>query len=298
MNFRSESGESSSEDSLSSYLYQEQLKKKKRRAGLASAFSPGLMENNAIADEETRKKLFNLYEKVLLQCGFESDLSHAYLRIPATWKISLSVSTSYEVELILNDQKELVEVKERSLNWIHDTLVSGKKQVFKDSLLTNPDMRILISSQEIVREGSDLYEESLKSDAKGKQDLPITIDENNIPELSKFRNCESVPVGNVRHVESYKKFYNGRKIYGVIAIGKSYSFGLKIVKPFCDLSLYVDPIDLRNAISNSLDDNCVDEFTKTVFYTSLKVKQKLEEILCNAENVDHEVIVFFVDFNV
>ena len=256
------------------------------------------MENNAIADEKTRKKLFHLYEKVLLECGFKTDLSHSYLRIPATWKISLSVSTSYEVELILNDEKELVEVNERSLNWIHDTLVSGKTQVFKDSLLTNPDMRILISSQEMVKEGSDLYEESLKSDAEGKYNLPITIDENNIPELSKFRNCESVPVGNVRHVESYKKFSNGKKIYGVIAIGKSYSFGLKIVKPFCDLSLYADPIDLQNAISNSLDEDCVDKFTKTVFYTSLKVKEKLEKILSDTENVNHEVIVFFVDFNV
>ena len=183
----------------------------------------------------------------------------------------MSISTSYEVELILNDNKELVEINERSLNWIHDTLVFGKTQVFKDSVLTNPGMRILISSQETVKEGSDLYDESLKCN------IPVTIDEKSIPELLN----ENAPTGNVRHAESYKKYSNGNKIYGTIAIGKSYSFGLKIEKQLCDLSLYVDPTDLKNAIKNSLDEDCVDKFTKNI-YTSLKVKEKLEEILCEA----------------
>ena len=285
-NFRSENGESSFEDNLQSYIHQELLKKKRRRAGLASAFSPGLMENNAIADKKTKEKLSDLYEKVLLDCGFKYGETHCYSRIPATWKISMTISTSYEIELILNDEKELIEINERSLNWVHDTLVSGKTQVFKDSFLTNPDMRILISSQEIVKEGSDLYDESLK------YDIPVQIDEKNIPELLN----ENAPIGNVRHVESYKKYSNGNKIYGTIAIGKNYSFGLKIEKQFCDLSLYVDPTDLQNAIKNSLDDDCVDKFTKNVFYTSLNVKEKLEEILCQAESLVHEVIDLFCRF--
>ena len=279
VNFRSESGESSSEDNLQSYIHQEQLKKRRRRAGLASAFSPGLMENNSIADKKTEEKLSDLYEKVLLDCGFKYGETHSYSRIPATWKISMSISSSYEIELILDDKKELVEVNERSLNWVDDTLVSGKLQVFKDSVLTNPDMRILISSQEIVKEGSDLYHESLK------YNIPVTIDEKNIPQLLN----ENAPIGNVRHVESYKKYSNGNKIYGTIAIGKSYSSGLKIEKQFCDLSLYVDPTDLRNAIKSSLDEDCVDKFTKNVFYTSLQVKEKLEEILRKAEGLVHEV---------
>ena len=82
VNFRSESGESSSEDNLQSYIHQEQLKKKRRRAGLASAFSPGLMENNSIADKKTEEKLSDLYEKVLLDCGFKYGETHSYSRIP------------------------------------------------------------------------------------------------------------------------------------------------------------------------------------------------------------------------
>ena len=244
------------------------------------------MENNAIGDKKTKEKLSDLYEKVLLDCGFKYSETHCYSRIPATWKISMSISTSYEIELILNDKKDLVEVNERSLNWIHDTLVSGKTQVFKDSILTNPDMRILISSQEIVKEGSDLYDETLK------YDIPVTIDEKNIPELLN----ENAPVGNVRHVESFRKYSNGNNIYGTIATGKSYSFGLKIEKQFCDLSLYVDPVDLQNAIKNSLDVDCLDKFTRNVFYTSLKVREKLEEILCKPEGLVHEVIDLFYRF--
>ena len=71
VNLRSESGKSSSEDNLQSYIHQEQLKNKRRRAGLASAFSPGLMENNAIAARKTKENLSDLYEKVLLDCGLK-----------------------------------------------------------------------------------------------------------------------------------------------------------------------------------------------------------------------------------
>ena len=71
VNLRSKSGKASSEDNLQSYIHQEQLKKKRRRAGLASAFSPGLMENNAIADKKTKENLSDLYEKVLLHCGLK-----------------------------------------------------------------------------------------------------------------------------------------------------------------------------------------------------------------------------------
>ena len=125
-----------------------------------------------------------------------------------------------------------------------------------------------------------------------KYNIPVTIDEKNIPELLN----ENAPIGNVRHVESYKKYSNGNDIYGSIAVGRSYSFGLKIEKQFCDLSLYVDPKDLRNAIKKSLDEDCVDKFTRNVFYTSLQVKEKLEEILCEAEGLVNEVIGFFCRF--
>lgn len=70
VNLRSESGNSSSEDNLQSYIHQEQLKNKRRRAGLTSAFSPGLMENNAIADKKTKENLSDLYEKYCLIAGW------------------------------------------------------------------------------------------------------------------------------------------------------------------------------------------------------------------------------------
>ena len=111
-------------------------------------------------------KLFNMYEKALLDCGFKRGISSFY-RLPARWKISMSVSTSFEIEIILDGNKELVKVNERSLNWIYDTLVSGKKQLFINSIQSNSDMRVLVSSTERVNEGTDLYKKALKTNVKG-----------------------------------------------------------------------------------------------------------------------------------
>ena len=225
-------------------------------------------------------KLFNMYEKALLDCGFKRGIS-SFDRVPARWKISMPVSTSFEIEIILDVNKELVKVNERSLNWIHDTLVSGKKQVFINSIQSNPDIRVLVSSTERVNEGTDLYKEALKTNVKGMYNLPIRWDKDDTPKLVD----QYSHVSNVRHVESYEKYSNENKIDATIVYGTNYTLGLKTSQSFCQLSLYIDPSDLQKAITHSMDEAYVDLFARNLFDTSLKIKHKLEKIATTSEDV-------------
>ena len=218
-------------------------------------------------------KLFNMYEKALLDCGFKRGISSFY-RLPARWKISMPVSTSFEIEIILDGNKELVKVNERSLNWIHDTFVSGKKQVFINFIQSNPDMRVLVSSTERVNEGTDLYKEALKTNVKGMYNLPIRWDKDDTPKLVD----QNSQVSNVRHVERYERYSNENKVDAIIVYGTNYTLGLKSSQPFCELSLNIDPSDLQKAITHSMHEGYVDQFARNVFHTSLKIKQKLEEV--------------------
>ena len=60
--------------------------------------------------------------------------------------------------------------------------------------------------------------------------------------------------------------------------------GLDTGKPFCELWLYAEAVDLQEAITKSLGEISVDKFAKNVFYTSLKIKKKLEEVLSNIDD--------------
>ena len=288
LNFRLESSKLSGGESLTSYIRQENLKKMKRKAGLSSSFTPGLLKNNANCNVHTIKKIVKIYEKVLHECGFEDSISWSNRAAPATWKISIPVSTTFQTAAHLNDKKEIVVLTERPLHWIHDTLISGKKHIFKHSILTNPDMRISISSTETVEEDTDLYNKSLTKISKGLYDLPITIDEKNVPKLKN----EKCKISNVRHTECSRTYVSGNKMHASINCGKNFSMGLHKGKPFCELWLFADAVDLQQAITKSLGESSVETFAKNVFYTSLKVKKKLEEILSNIDDVDHEVIHF------
>ena len=269
------------------------MKKKKRRAGIKSAFTPGLLKNDAKGDQSTMEKLFKVYEKALHDCGFEcfsiNNLTGTP-RGPAPWKISIPVSANFEVQMVLNDQKDLVLLTERSINWVHDTIVSGKKQVFKDSIQTNPDVRIVITSTKKIEKETELYNTVLQAEKKENYNLPVKWDEKDNLKLVN----ENSHVANVRHIKSYTQYTNGNKVNATIAFGENFSLGSEIPKPFCELTLVIDPVDLKKAITYCLNENYIDRFARNVFYTSLKIKQKLEEVLNNMGDTGNNIIFLLI----
>ena len=244
------------------------------------------MLTNVQGSNDDRVKLSALYKKVLIECGFKNgSYQNSYPQVHGTWRIWTPVSFEFEIEITLNQKQELIKVTEKPLNWMHHTFVSGKKQVFKKFFHTNPDMKISITSREKVKKETDLYRQLLKVSGKEMSILPITI-ENDKPRLT----SENSRVSHVRHVEFHETYFNGKHIDASIAYGTKWSMGLEVQRPFCELSLYADPSHLHDLIKHSLQEDYVDKFTRNVFYTSLRIKRKLEEVLNKEESAEHQVI--------
>ena len=64
----------------------------------------------------------------------------------------------------LDDKEQPSHITESAMSWTHGTVISGKKQ---DSVLTNPDMRISLSSTKKVKSYIDLYNKSLPPNVGG-----------------------------------------------------------------------------------------------------------------------------------
>ena len=177
INFRHEAARSTFEGDLASYVRHERLKMKKQRPGLVSGFAPGLL-TNIQGSNDPRVKLPALYKKVLMECGFKhGTYQNSHPRVRGTWRVWTPASYEFEIEITLNNKQELIKVTEKPLNWIHHMFVSGKKQIFKNYIHVNPDMKISITSREMVEKGTDLYKQLLKASGKEMSILPITIED-------------------------------------------------------------------------------------------------------------------------
>ena len=247
-------------------------KKKQNKKGVASAFTPGLLRLNT-RDDSAREILLNIYRETLKKCGFV--VGSRGLRNPSTWKIILSPSSSYEVQMSLDDKMNVQSIKERNLHWIHATLISGDKQEFVCNIHQNPDIRLLISTSDVVKEDSDLYRTVLP-EINGEHALPIQIGIDGRPVLARVtsKRVKDI-VQTVRHVQRLEMFTNGSTDASIV-YGDCY-FGEKLVlkRPFCELSLYINPEKLQDAISNFVDKEKLEEFTKEFFNTSLLVGDTL-----------------------
>ena len=103
--------------------------KKHNKKGIASSFTAGLLKSNT-RDDSARKSLLQIYRATLEHCKFSKVEPKSRKRLPAIWSISLSSSASYEVQVVLDEQMNLEKVQQRSVNWVHGTIASGKRQKF------------------------------------------------------------------------------------------------------------------------------------------------------------------------
>ncbi|XP_057311884.1 uncharacterized protein LOC130649592 [Hydractinia symbiolongicarpus] len=247
-------------------------KQKNVRRGIAGVFTPGLLKENS-RDDSARQQLLVVYGSVLQECGFVEGSSRT--RQPAQWKVTLSPSSSYEVQISCDEELKIVKVAERSLHWVHGTIITGDKQNFVGNVHTNPDIRMLVSSTDDVKEGSDLYRAVL-SESRGDEVLPIQLKDGKPILSSKANEKTKKAVSVVRHVE-IRKMFTCDSLDASIVYGKSY-FGnkLELDRPFCELTLYFNPEKLQKSLSNHLDHDLLESITREVFETSVKVQKSIE----------------------
>ncbi|XP_065649345.1 uncharacterized protein LOC105846402 isoform X2 [Hydra vulgaris] len=247
-------------------------KKKQRCTGIPSAFTPSLLQCNT-SDESAKRKLLTVYEKVLLECGYQKQSSS--LRLFSPWKVSLNPSSSYEVVMKLSDRLEVLEIAERPLHWIHATFISCKRQTFLEQIQTNPDIRFTIVSQDPIKADSELYN-AVYPTINGVRTLPISLKDGK-PRLTLFGG--KTFVNGVRHVELSKVMSNG-SIDAYISYGHSF-FGneLQLSRPFCELSLQFNTEKLKNSLGEIINVDLLNEFTKDFYYKSIEVRNILEKFL-------------------
>lgn len=264
--------------------FREQLEKdlykvKKIRSGVAAAFSPGLLKDNT-KDQTAKTMLLSSYREVLKKLKFEEGQT-TKREISPTWKVSVNPSASYEVQVNLDENLKVLKVSERPLNWIHGTILDGGKQDFNKNVLTNADIRILLSTQDVVKEESDLYQSVVPNGIapfrlhNGK---PV-IDDNNTS-----KNGAKNFVSLIRHVKT-KEIYTNGEVDACILTGEVY-FGdeMSITKPFCELSLLFDSTAVTQAISNNFNDDSLKRFVKNMFDLNLSIKDQLEDVLKNFDD--------------
>lgn len=252
-------------------------KVRRTRSGIAAAFSPGLLKDNT-KDLTPRTLLLESYRKVLKNFHFKLGRSTKRETSP-TWKASVNPSASYEVQVHLDEDLKVLKVSERPLNWVHGTLLDGSQQQFNGNVRTNADIRMVVSTQDVVKEGDDLYQ----SVAPGGQSLfqlkdgkPV-VDENknNTSTQNGTKNFVSL-IRNVKETE----VYTDGNVDACIAIGDVYSGDkMTITKPFCELSLLFDPKTLQQAIYGSFKDDSLKEFVKNLFELSLNIQEELRRTL-------------------
>ena len=248
---------------------------RRNKRGIAAAFTPGLLKFNT-SDESARKILFQHYHLVIHRCGFLKGRSTSR-ETPPVWRVSVNPSSSFEVQINFDCDMKVLKVCERPLNWVHGTILDGKKQHFNGSLRTNADVRILISTEEKVGSGTDLYRSVFPGDKppllikNGKPVLPTFVDGSR----AKKRNFVTM----VRNIETTDIFTDGVCdaciVKGTVYFGKD----LLITRSFCELSLYFDVEPLRESIRTNLNDELMETYSRTLFKTSNKIKEELDSIL-------------------
>lgn len=269
-------------------------KNKKKKRGIGAAFTPGLLKNNT-RDVSARETLLSSYHIVLKRCGFYKGQSTNRELSPA-WKVSLNPSASYEVQLNLDSDLNVVKVAERPLNWVHGTILDGRKQHFQRNLRTNPDIRLLFATQDLVKEGSDLYRRVLPGGALPFQVIDgkpvVNSNDNNAAASSakKRRGRNKNFISMIRHVQAMEMFTNGREDACIIC-GEIY-FGdqMTLSRPFYEISLYFDTTPIKDAIAGNFavvgavgdtDEDCLGAYTRNIYDTSLLIKGQLDEVFKN-----------------
>ena len=254
-------------------------KNKRTKRGIAAAFTPGLLKSNT-TDESARKSALECYRQLVNQCGFRPGQC-TRRSPPPFWRVSVNPSTSYEAQINYDRDFNVIKVTERPLNWVHGTILDGRKQEFTGSLRSNPDVRLLMSTEEKIKQGSDLYRSVFPG---GENPVLIRNGKPSIPQfvLSGTQKMKKNFVSMVRNVQHTELYTNGTCdaciVYGTIYFGKE----LTITRPFCELSLYFDTQPLRDCIQGDLNSEVLENYVRSLFTTSNELKEKLDVLISNS----------------
>lgn len=279
-------GGNTREKSLKQKVIEEMYKKQNPRSGIAASFSPGLLKDNN-KDHSAKETLAEAFRKVLKNLNFKLGQSTTR-QISPPWKVSVNPNASYNVQVNLDEEMNVLKVAERPLHWVHGTIIDGRREQFNGNIRINPDVRLLVSTQDIVEKKSELYGFAVP--------VPLELNSDKLILHNKtIKNGGKDYVSLIRHVKMSEVYTNG-KVDACIVSGDVYicdekmkdksSYELKVNKPFCELSLMFDSTPVVEAVNNNFTGDGLREFVKHFFELSLSVKEELDQILKSIDSGD------------
>ena len=251
-------------------------KGKRTRSGIAAAFSPGLLKGNT-KDTSAITKLQQGYRSVIEKFNFKRGQKTSRTISPA-WKASVNPSATFEVQVGMDENENVTTVTERPLNWVHATILDGRKQHFNENVRTNSDIRVLMSTKDIVKEGSDLHNCVVP---EGKAPFYVKDGKPCINTINKTSEKENVKnfVSLVRKVRKSEVYNNGEVDICILTGDVYFGDTLQLSKPFCELSILFDTKPVVNSIYDNFSDDSLKRFVNHLFDISLAIKEELEKTL-------------------
>jgi hypothetical protein len=246
---------------------------------IGSSFYPAVLINDKSESSSLSLEKENIesISNALLSFGFERD-NDAVVPI---FKVTFLASTSYVIELRLDNKLDLKSMRQKPLVLLHGTILGQE--------LSNPApkipscchlrVKLHVCVAEEVTKDSDLYYIPYPENQHNNDDTaPIEIGQDGFARPAAqlpAKSCERL--SHIRQVNSQQKFKRGNLI-ATISTGANITYKNRVlvdIKPFTEVSLYENVDHLWDSSYTS----SIEPWITETIETSLKIQKFLKTIL-------------------
>ena len=228
-----------------------------RSGPLTCAFCPGIKQVNSADQLKSSKSVFM---KSLEQCGF-TKLDKCK-RI--TWMICIQMTINRSVRIILDEHLKVIDVGESPLVWMMATIVADRNILNRSNA---HDVRLRTESSIPLDRGSNFFQMIFP---EGMDSPILTVNDFGFPTLTDHLNDKLMFLKHYHHVEFFQLNSTIAKLTtGIEFTQQNLDYG----RNFCELSLYHNQTELKEAVQCSDRDGQIQVIAGNAVDESLKLSE-------------------------
>ena len=246
---------------------------RRNKRGLSSGFVSTLETKNPFI-------LKDHLNDVILKRGFKPvDQYSDQERMHYSWKLGIRPSRSYEIEVSAKKDGIPVKIAERSLKWIHCTILSDRRETIEMSGNVNPanDIRVLIETSKSLDPSSDLFKFVFSS---GKLPVnPIIKEVNGKPTLCREMIADKAfkSIYVARKITNIQRYTNGFTDAAITSGMIMEGSHLNVHRKFCDIALYHNTQNLKDVIFGNKPSQILKETFDVLINDSVGLSDDIEK---------------------
>ena len=195
------------------------------------------------------------------------------------WKISILVSTSYELILLLRKDGTLGDIRERDLKWIHCTILDNhrnQKHKFESNIDPRNDIRIVLESSKPLNPSEGLFKFVFPNGVLPTK--PILRVVNGVPKIAKDVISENAfkNLFQTRRLIDVELFSNGKVMAGINSGSMHERCDLKQSRIFCDIALYFDTKQIVDVMDGRQQPKTLKNLTKQIIEESMGLSNDIK----------------------